>query len=296
MAHCFGVIQCAGLGRGDSVKLTHSILLTGPSGAGKSTFLRKALEAEGSGAVLASPMDELDSYFGLEEPKYLLKSIDDHGYTPSLKDAGGIGSPTGSKEGIYWLRQRYAEVAEDVKGGKPPRYAVLGLDTVSAFGTLAQNAAMFQYSKTEPPAAMSPDGAAFYTFLRMRQEEMLRLARAFRGFGVHLIALSHEVDTEVGEEKMAKTLPGKTKMHMPAVPGAFRLALPSFFSTVLHAGVAAGANDSRIHYVQWKPDPKRATKNRFGDLDTNDKLKNDWLTVKGKIEEAANNKLGGSNG
>jgi len=42
---------------------------------------------------------------------------------------------------------------------------------------------MAKYGRNEPPAAMSPDGAAFYTYLRQRQEEILRLARAFRGFG-----------------------------------------------------------------------------------------------------------------
>src|SRR5574342_248968 len=113
--------------------LTHSILLTGPSGAGKSSFLRKALEAEGSGAVLASPGDELDSYYGLlENAKYSFKAIDDGLYTPSVKD--NIGVPTGLKEGLIWLKQKYVEVMEDVKGNKAPRYAVLGLDTVSAMG------------------------------------------------------------------------------------------------------------------------------------------------------------------
>jgi AAA domain-containing protein len=275
-----------------ATKITHSILLTGPSGAGKSYFARKALEAVGSGMVLASPIDELDSYLGLEAPRFLFKAIDDHGYTPSLKGTeGGIGAPGGSKEGIYWLRARYAEIADDVKNGKPPRYGALVLDTISAMGTLAQNAAMAQYSLTEPPPAMSPGGAAFYTFMRMRQEELLRLARAFRGFGVHLIALSHEVDTEVGEEKIAKTTPGKTRMQIPALPGGLKTIVSSYFSTVLHAGVMPGQNDTRLHYVQWKPDPKRATKNRFGDLDPNDKIRNDWTVVVGKIEEAAARRL-----
>lgn len=269
-------------------KLTMSILLTGPSGSGKSTFLRKALEAEGSGAVLASPGDELDSYYGLG-PGYAFRAIDDSLYTPSLKGVkdATVGEPHGFKEGILWLRQRYGEVSEDVKGGKPPRYAVLGLDTVSAMGVLASNAAMHQYGRTEPPAAMSPDGAAYYTYLRMKQEEMLRLARAFRGFGVHLIALSHEVETEVGEEKISKETPGKTRMYMPAVPGAFRAALPSFFSTVLHSGVGLGKDGKRVHYVQWKPSPKLATKNRFGALGTSDTLSNEYQVVKQRIEEAA---------
>lgn len=267
-------------------QLTHSILLTGPSGAGKSSFLRRALEHYGSGMVLASPLDELDSYYGLDPEKFITKSIDDPTYTPSLKDSPG--EATGLREGVDWLKRRYVEFLADQKAGKPPRYAVLGLDTVSAMGALATNAAMAAYGKHEPPPALSPDGAAFYTKLRNYQEELLRLARAFRGFGVHLIALSHEIASDVGDDKVTKEVVGdKIRMHLPAVPGAFRTALPGFFSTVLHAGVMAGAKGTRIHYVQWKPDPKRATKNRFGDLSKDDKLVNDFPLVAKKIEETA---------
>lgn len=272
-------------------KLTHSILLTGPSGAGKSTFARGALVAEGSGLVLASPLDELDSYYGLEMPAYNMRHFEDSTYLPSESTADLIGQPTGLRDAIRWLRLRYAEVAEDFKNGKPSRYAVLVLDTVSAFGTLATNTAMAKYGRNEPPAAMSPDGAAFYTYLRQRQEELLRLARAFRGFGVHLIALSHVVETDVKDTSVAKVTEGASRMNMPAVPGAFRAALPSFFSTVLYAGVMPGNNNSRVHYVQWRADPKRPTKNRFGDLATNDRIKNDWLSVKTAIEQAAQRRL-----
>lgn len=269
-------------------KLVHSILLTGPSGVGKSSFARSALVAEGSGLVLASPLDELDSYYGLEPPKYVFGHFDDSDYLPSDLN---VGEPTGLRDAVRWLRLRYAEVAEDFKAGKPPRFAVLVIDTVSALGTLATNAAMKKYGRNEPPAAMSPDGAAFYTYLRQRQEELLRLARAFRGFGVHLIALSHVTETEVKDTVIAKATEGASRMNMPAVPGAFRSALPSFFSTVLYAGVVPTKDGKRLHYVQWKSDPKRPTKNRFGDLDTNDRIANDWSTVKSKIEAAAAVKL-----
>ena len=271
--------------------LTHSILLTGPSGAGKSTFARGALVAEGSGLVLASPLDELDSYYGLEAPKYQMRHFEDSTYLPSESSAELIGSPTGLRDAVRWLRLRYAEVKSDVDSGKPSRYAVLVIDTVSALGTLATNAAMHKYGRNEPPAAMSPDGAAFYTYLRQRQEELLRLARAFRGFGVHLIALSHVTESDVKDTAVAKVTDGTSRMNMPAVPGAFRHILSSFFSTVLYAGVVTGKDNTRVHYVQWKPDPKRPTKNRFGDLDTNDKIRNDWTIVKEKIEQAAAAKL-----
>lgn len=272
-------------------KLTHSILVLGPSGAGKSTFARGALIAEGSGLVLAAPLDELDSYYGLEAPLYNMRSFEDSAYLPSESTADLIGSPTGLRDAVRWLRLRYAEVAADVAANKPPRYAVLVVDTVSMLGVLATNAAMHKYGRNEPPAAMSPDGAAFYTYLRQRQEELLRLARAFRGFGVHLIALSHVTETDVKDTAVAKVTEGASRMNMPAVPGAFRAVLPSFFSTVLYAGVIPGANNERIHYVQWKADPKRPTKNRFGPLATNDRIRNDWTIVKSKIEEAAAKRL-----
>lgn len=270
------------------MKLAHSILLTGPSGAGKSTFARGALVAEGGGIVVASPLDELDSYYGLEPPKYLFGHFEDSEYLPS-EVADKIGTPTGLRDAVRWLRLRYAEVAEDAKANKPPRYPVLVLDTVSAFGTLAANTAQAKYGL--PPAARSPEGAAFYTYVRQRQEELLRLARAFRGFGVHLIALCHVKEADVKDVSIAKVTEGASSMHMPAVPGAFSATLPSFFSTVLYAGVVAGKEGKRIHYVQWKADPKRPTKNRFGDLDTNDRLPNDWKTVSQKIEAAAAAKL-----
>lgn len=273
------------------MKVTHSILLTGPSGVGKSSFGRKALEAVGSGLVLASPNDELDSYLGLEPPLYQMYACDDSLYLPSLT-GDDKGTPTGLRDGVHWLRQRYGEVLQDVKDSKQPRYGVLVLDTVSAFGSLATNAAMHKYSWTSPPAAMSPDGAAYYTYLRQRQEELLRLARAFRGHGIHLIALCHVTESEVKETVIAKEAIGKTTMNMPAVPGAFRAMLPSFFSTVLYGGVMAGEKGKQVHYVQWKADSKRPTKNRFGALDTNDKLVNDWVTVTGKIEAAALKRLG----
>lgn len=273
------------------MQVTHSILLTGPSGAGKSTFARGALVAEGSGLVVASPLDELDSYLGLDLPKYNMRHFEDSTYLPSESSTELVGAPTGLRDAVRWLRLRYAEVAADFAASKPPRYKVLVLDTVSAFGTLAVNTAMHKYGRNEPPAAMSPDGAAFYTYLRQRQEELLRLARAFRGFGVHLIALSHVTETDVKDTAVAKVTEGASRMNMPAVPGAFRATLPSFFSTVLYAGVIAGAENKRIHYVQWKADPKRPTKNRFGDLDTNDRIRNDWLIVKAKIEEAAAKRL-----
>jgi len=276
--------------------LTHSILLLGPTGAGKSYFARSALDALGSGLICASPLDELDSYYPLEAPRFVLSAFDDSAYFPS-EEVANRGSPTGLTNAVRWLRQRLIEVNDDQKAGRPVRYKVLVLDTVSAFGTLAQNAAMVKYKHEEPPAAMSPDGAAYYTYLRQRQQEFLRTARTFRGFGVHLIALSHVTETDVKDTQVAKTTDGTSRMTMANAPGSFKTELPSYFSTVLVAGVgqrllpAADAKSQpkqeRYHYVQWAADPKRPTKNRFGSLGPKDKLSNDWTTVTTAVEAAA---------
>jgi len=274
-------------------KLILSVLIAGPSGVGKSTLLRRALVAEGSGLVLAAPNDELDSYYGLELPKYDLKAVDDSEYLPSLEKTG---QPTGLRDAVRWLSAKLTEVATDFKAGKAPRYAILGIDTISQLGQLAHNAAMVKYGRTEPPPAMSPDGAAFYTYLRQRQQELMRVARQFRAYGVHLIALSHVTETDVAEHNVAKDLPGKTKMHVPNVPGGFKLELPSLFSVVLSAGILskeAGEKlklpisaEGRSHFVRWAADPKRVTKSRLGPLGQQ-VLPNDWKIVKAAIEAAA---------
>lgn len=269
-------------------QLTQSILIVGPSGAGKSFFARSALEHEGSGLVLAAPgVDELDSYYGLNEPEYVMQGFDDSTYFPTLEQKGAVGL----RDAVVWLQNRLAEVVSDVKEGKAARYAVVVADTISAIGQLSTNATLVKFNRTEAPPAMSPDGAAFYTYLRSRQEEFMRILRAFKGYGVHVIALSHVGESEVGETGVAKDTPGKQKLYTALVPGAFKLALPSYFSTVMYADVGRGEGGKRVHYLQWQPDAKKPMKNRFGDLNISGKVENNWPIVKRLIEEAAAKKL-----
>ena len=109
---------------------TYSILLTGASGVGKSTVIRGALETFGSGAIVLAPgSDEADSYLGLiGRPSFVFKGFDDTLYQPSLGDKVA----TGHTDMVRWLKAIYLEVRADVDAGKPPRYAVLGIDTLSA--------------------------------------------------------------------------------------------------------------------------------------------------------------------
>jgi hypothetical protein len=157
---------------------------------------------------------------------------------------------------------------------------------------MATNASLNKFGMDKPPAAMSPDGAAYYTYLRMQQENLLRVVRAFKGYGVHVIVLCHVGEGEVGDTSIARETEGaKIKMHVPLVPGAFKHVLPSYFSTVLSAGIAKDKTGNRVHYLQWKADAKKMTKSRLGDLNETGKIvvprEGSWELVKGMIEDAA---------
>jgi len=265
------------------MQFTHSILVTGASGVGKSTLMRRMLEAYGSGAVVCAPgSDERDSYLGLDAPHYTFGEFDDVTFQPNLNEWAADGHHTMCR----WLQRVYLECAKDVEDGKPPRYAVLATDTISAVGRLGFNASMAKYKKTEPPAAQSPDGAAFYTHLRMTQESGVRLMRAIRGLGVHWIAAAHPTESQVTEMLKTQADPSASKI-IPDIPGGFKNQLPSYFSTVLHMGIMNAQGGKRVHYLQWRGDPKRVTKSRFGPLSDNEYLQADWPTVDAAIRAAA---------
>lgn len=268
------------------LNIVASCLVTGPPGVGKSTLAYKALKTEGSGLVLACPLDELDSYVDLQDnPNYLLHSIDDTQYLPSL----GLGQPHGFKDGAKWLAERYAEAAAAHAQGKR-KWAVLVIDTQSAISMgLVMNYALYTFKIDRPPPAISPEGAAFYTFLRNKQEEFLRLVRGFRAFGTHVIVLSHVRESNVGETSIGKVEEGKTQMYVPALPGSMKEAISGFFSTVLYAGIQRSSATGGVEfYLQWEGDGKKATKNRFGPLDAKAKrIKNDWVLLKERIAAAA---------
>src|SRR5438445_3120657 len=173
---------------------TYSVLLTGASGVGKSTLIRGALETFGSGAIVLAPgSDEGDSYLGLLDNKsYKFQGFDDTLYQPSLGDK----IATGHTDMVRWLKSVYLEVKSDFDTGKPPRYAVLGIDTLSAVGRLAYNATLAKFGLSEPPAAIGSSGAPFYSFLRNTLESSVRLMRAIRGCGVHWVVASHPTEAE----------------------------------------------------------------------------------------------------
>jgi hypothetical protein len=272
-----------------------SVLLMGPSGAGKSSFLRSVLKAFGSGAVALAPgLDEINSYAELRgKPGYVFEGFDDVGFMPSLGKEGL--AVEGMNNLLRWQRGIYSEVMEDVKAGRRPRYAVFGMDTVSAMGILGYNATLIKTGRDIPPPAQSPDGAQFYTLLRQYQEQMFRIPRALKGLGVNFIALSHIVERDTTEVTNTNT-EARMKSIVAAVPGGFRDVLPGYFDAVFHAGVTkrkVGEKIEDLHYLRWKPSGKRPTKSRFGSLSETEIIPNDWSEVAKRIDAAIETRANG---
>jgi len=273
--------------------VSHNILLTGASGTGKSTLIRGALEHYGSGAVVLAPgKDESDSYIGLlNNPKFRFGDFDDILYQPALDPKS---KATGHTEMITWLKEIYLEVKSDVSANKAPRYAVLGVDTLSAVGRLAYNQTLSKFNLSEPPAAIGSSGAPFYSYLRNVLESGVRLMRAIRGCGVHWVVASHPTEAETTAIQQTEGAKLSSKI-LPDLPGGFKNYLPSFFSIVLDVNIDVNGK----HYVRWGGDPKRVTKSRFGSLGPTPKLelpigpKESWLTIANAVEAAMAKLTGG---
>lgn len=254
-----------------------SVCITGPSGVGKSTFARSAIAYEGSGLVIAAPgNDELDSYIGLSNCE--MAWFDDLG-------ANGLG------ELRTFLRAKLELAVAAYKEKKEPPFKVAVMDTISGVGHLAMTQTLRKFNRDSPPPAQSPDGAAFYGYIRNLQEEVISYFRAFKGYNIHIIGLTHIGEGEVTDANVAKDVEGKIKVFTPLVPGSFKTVLPARFSTVLSAGIGRDKEGKRVHYLQWKADGKRMTKSRLGDLSDKPYIPvtpNDgWPLVKAAVEEAA---------
>lgn len=266
--------------------MTHSFLLTGASGTGKSTLIRGALEHYGSGAVVLAPgKDEFDSYVGLQDnPRFKFGDFDDILYQPALDKSS---KATGHTEMLMWLKGVYLDLKSDLDSGKPLRYAVLGIDTLSAVGRLAYNQTLSKFGYTEPPAAIGSSGAPFYSYLRNVLESGVRLMRAIRGLGCHWVVASHPTEAETTAIQQTEGAKLSSKI-MPDLPGGFKNYLPSFFSTVLDVNIDVKGK----HYVRWAGDPKRVTKSRFGSLGPSPILElpagaeASWVVVANAVEAA----------
>lgn len=263
--------------------VVHSILLLGPSGTGKSSLAASAAAALGGAAIALAPGDnERNSYVHLldhgDNSRYMAQGFNDADFLPSIGEL----QATGHKQLIMWLRGLYKLIQEDVKAGKPPRFPLLILDTFSAMATLGYNATLSKFGKSEAPKARGDEGAPFYGTLKSKLEEIMRLAEAIRGLGVHLIVISHVAEREnVSEAANAIT---SSRMIVPAIPGGFRDTFASLFDGVFYTGVIAVTGKPPAYYLQWRGDPKRPTKSRLGSLGTGDKVANDWLSLTTALE------------
>jgi hypothetical protein len=258
----------------------YGVLLGGPSGAGKSTLARSALIAEGSGVALLAPGDdELMSYIELDgREEYYLKGFDDPEFLPTA----GLYKTEGLGLLIKTLNAVRNKAKESWEKGEELKYKVLVLDTISSMAQLAVNQMMMKCGVTDAPAAMSPEGARFYSGIRNLMEEVMRPVRACKGYGMHVIGLTHVGEKQVSKTAMAET---KSKMaQMPLIVGAFREVLPAYFDLVMHAGV--DQQGTPRHYMMWVSDVSRPTKSRVGSLGSTVRLPNDWRVLRQLIKEA----------
>lgn len=255
-----------------------SLLLLGPPGSGKSSLARKAAEAEGSAVIALAPgMDEETSYRKFREnPSYIVKGYDDPEFFPSAP--GGLVA-SGFDALLHDLRTTYALVAGD-KGPKP---AVLVTDTFSSMSGLAMNKTYAKFKVIQPPAALSPDGAAFWGYYRNLQESLMRICRAIRGSGLHWIATCHVDEKMVKEAGVANQEAIEKVGIVPAIAGGFRNVFAAGFDLVMYTRIEKGASGP-VYYLQWQSDPKRPTKSRYEGLAPTGKIANDWLGLMEKIK------------
>jgi hypothetical protein len=258
-----------------------SLLVLGPPGSGKSSLARKALEAEGSGVVaLALGMSEETSYKSLRgNQSYIVKGYDDPEFFPSM--------PQGLKASGY--DQLLSDLRGVYAGTKTVVPAVLVTDTFSSMSQLAMNKTFQKFGKAEPPPAMSPDGASFWGHQRMLLDSITRICRAIRGNGSHWIATCHVTEKEMKEVGPSNPEQlGKSAGYVPAIAGGFRDVFAAEFDLVLYAGVRKDVDKTKppIHYLQWRPDPKRPTKSRYGKLAETGAFLNSWTGLMEKINAA----------
>lgn len=259
----------------------YSLLDLGPSGAGKSTLLASALRAEGSGIIALAPGDDERASFSefVDRDGFAMQGFDDADFAPSLDEWQADGHVTALK----WLRERSAELRDDMREGRPPRYRVLVTDTLTAFLQLGVNKALANAEMLTPPKAMSADGASFFTAIQAYYEEFVRTCRAIKGLGPHWLASGHVSEKEAPAAASVSGTATAGKYFAPLVLGSFREKMPGFFDLVVYAGVKRDG-DARRHYVLWKPDPRRPTKSRFGDLADASAFPNDWRRLRELIE------------
>lgn len=269
-------------------------LLLGPSGTGKSHMLLSALEHYGSGAIVLAPgMDEVQSYAPLfssmEEVKwnedgsvvipdspYVAVPVDDESFFPDLANVKDRGKPEGLSKAIVALRA-LAEIQRTER-----RYKVLGVDTFTGINDLSINSALKKCGLTEPPAARSQDGAAFYGNLAMGLNQFARACRPLKAHGAHWICTGHVKIAEVSDTYSGEAKSGRTQATA-LFTGQFRERVGAMFDIVGYTHVDREGE----FLVQVKADVKHKAKLRgqkFVNVDE-ENIPNSWPWLMEKIGE-----------
>lgn len=268
----------------------HSIVAIGPSGAGKSWLLRSALEYHGAGVALLAPgEDEWDSYQDLlddEQGPYVIEGFDDPRFLPNA----GSWRADGQQELVKRLYQLYNANRKALESEGRLRYPVLCIDTWTGVDELCVNCGLAEAHLATMPKAISDKGGVVYGTLKVKHQEVMRIARANRGLGAHLLVGVHVIEKEA-ETALAEA--GSQQVYMPAITGSFRDSFLKAFNLGLHVGVSNDPASRYRHYVQWVSDPKRLTKSRYRKrLSEQDTLPNEWSELYPLLEKARGNEVG----
>jgi energy-coupling factor transporter ATP-binding protein EcfA2 len=270
-----------------------TILLLGAPGSGKSTLTRGVLQFYGSGLIALAPgLTEYASYREFDnKPEYRIKGFDDPNFFPSM----GSLQAEGYDELLSWLRGVYSTLSAEAKLGNELRFRVLATDTLNQMAQLAMNKTFQHLGVDMPPPAMSPNGAAFWGYVRSLMEQLTRICRSIRGLGLHWVASCHVAEKEMKETAMAnpdRLEEAKSKVGIvPAISGGFRDVVAGEFDLVFHTGVTRNAEKQPVYFLRWQSSDKRPTKVRgvYGALATGDKMRADWPTLEAKLREIEGN-------
>lgn len=277
--------------------ISHALLDIGPSGSGKSHLAKSALDYYGSGVVvLARGMDELNSYYPLFEDKehYDFAGFDDPDFQVVLGKSGGGLNAHGAADVVRYLGATYTRLkAEYDSLGEVRSRKVLVVDTGSALGSLAMNAALAKFGYEEPPPVIGERGYPFFSYLMAVQQGIFSKMRAIRGLGVHWIVTAQAAEKQITEGQAVANEGMLKKQIMAAFPGGFRDVVQQFFDLVVQSQVIPIAGKPPMHRLLWTPDPRRVTKSRWGDLGALN-LPNEWLAILPKLDELARLKDAGA--
>ena len=251
------------------MKPGHSAFVIGPSGTGKSSLARDALIVEGSGIVVSAPGDdERASYVEFDdEQDYEVQGFND---VVSMR---------------AWLGALLQKNMAHYREHQTPLHKLVVYDTMSGMDQLIRHSNLKRMNLKKPPKARSADGADFYLGVQYDWENIMAVARSLRGFGTHWLGLCHvkmRAPTDTAVKGSGLDAPEQV---MPMITGSSRDAIPAAFDLMMHTTIVNVKGVERF-VMQWKSDPKKVAKSRFGDLADNRVIPNEWTPLLKCIDHA----------